>query len=64
MPPGLGMEALGADAMVEDVMDTGGLPGHRPARWSMWKSLGVGVFIDERGEEIPEWTALVAAARA
>lgn len=65
MQRALEMEAPGADATVEDdVMDTAELPGRRPARWSMWKSLGVGVFVDERGEEIPEWTALVAAARA
>ena len=39
-------------------------PGRTPPRWSLWSSpLGVGVFVDDKGEEVPEWAALVAEAR-
>jgi hypothetical protein len=38
--------------------------GRPPPMWSMWSSsLGVGVFVDDKGEELPEWAALVADAR-
>ena len=39
-------------------------PGRPPPTWSMWSSpMGVGVFVDDKGEELPEWAALVADAR-
>jgi hypothetical protein len=35
-----------------------------PESWSMWTSeMARGVFVDDKGQDVPEWTALVADAR-
>jgi len=35
-----------------------------PESWSMWTSeMARGVFVDDKGQDVPEWTALVADVR-
>jgi len=35
-----------------------------PESWSMWTSeMAHGVFVDDKGQDVPEWTALVADVR-